>query len=134
MSFDAHAYHANKSPLVNYAASPKLQPANLAKPSRNDKRPQEYGCDRCDGKNDTIGAKHICLKNSPHGQAAENATKMDEETKNWEIPDEFEKEFEGIKYNFRTERLPVYYEGISIQPTDVNDILNGALVEVEFTI
>lgn len=33
----------------------------------------------------------------------------------------------------QTKRLPVYYEGIFIYPT-VNDILNGAVVDVKFTI
>lgn len=35
-------------------------------------------------------------------------------------------------YYFQTKRLPVYYEGILIYPT-VNDILNGAVVDVKFT-
>jgi hypothetical protein len=58
---------------------------------------------------------------------------MDEETENWEILEEFAKEFEGIKYHYRAQRLPVYYEDVLIQPGEVNEALNGAIVEVEFT-
>lgn len=73
------------------------------------------------------------VPDSPNGRAAQNATKMDQETENWEMPEEFAKEFEGIKYHYRAERLPVYYEDVLIQPGQVNEVLNGAIVEVEFT-
>jgi hypothetical protein len=58
---------------------------------------------------------------------------MDEQTKNWPIPDEFATELDAIKYTFRADHLPVFYEGNPIMPMDVNDILNGAIVEVQFT-
>ncbi|KAG2738507.1 hypothetical protein P692DRAFT_201812056, partial [Suillus brevipes Sb2] len=56
------------------------------------------------------------VPDSPNGRAAQNATKMDEETENWEIPEEFAKEFEGIKYHYRAGGLPVYYEDVLIEP------------------
>ncbi|KAG1760831.1 hypothetical protein EDD22DRAFT_954597 [Suillus occidentalis] len=73
------------------------------------------------------------VPDSPHGQAAKNAVQMDEETKNWPIPDEFATEMDAIKYTFRADHLPVFYEGNPIMAVDVNDILNGAIVEVQFT-
>jgi hypothetical protein len=59
---------------------------------------------------------------------------MDEETKNWPIADEFATEFDAIKYKFEAHPLPLYHHDHLVQPQHANEILNGAIVEVQFSI
>ncbi|KAG1725058.1 uncharacterized protein EDB91DRAFT_1087240 [Suillus paluster] len=74
------------------------------------------------------------IPDSPHGEAADNAPKMDDETKNWPIPDEFAHDFDGLKYSMAAELLPLYHEGHLVEPRHANQIINGAIVEVQFSI
>ncbi|KAG1802346.1 uncharacterized protein BJ212DRAFT_1304883 [Suillus subaureus] len=74
------------------------------------------------------------LPDSPHRQRAENAPEMDEETKNWLILDDFAKDFNTIKYKFAAHPLPLYHNDHLVQPEHANEILNGAIVEVQFHI
>ncbi|KAG2360158.1 hypothetical protein BDR07DRAFT_1487444 [Suillus spraguei] len=74
------------------------------------------------------------VPDSPHGQAADNAVQMDDKTKDWAIPDDLATDFDKMKYHFRAEHLPIYYEGQSVLPTDAHDILNSTIVKVQFTI
>ncbi|KAG1836947.1 hypothetical protein DFJ58DRAFT_734644 [Suillus subalutaceus] len=74
------------------------------------------------------------VPDSPHGQNALNAPKMDEETRDWPIPDELVKEFDALKYKFEVHHLPLYHEDHLVQPIHANEILNGAMVEVQFHI
>jgi hypothetical protein len=59
---------------------------------------------------------------------------MDEETRNWPIPAEFADEFDGIKYNYEADLLPLYHDGHLVEPSDTNAVINGAIVEVHFGI
>jgi hypothetical protein len=59
---------------------------------------------------------------------------MDDETKNWPIPDQFANEFDAIKYKFEAHPLPLYHDDHLVQPQHANEILNGAIVEVQFGI
>ncbi|KAI5984252.1 hypothetical protein EDC04DRAFT_2615786 [Pisolithus marmoratus] len=63
-----------------------------------------------------------------------NLEEMDEETKNWTVPEENEQELDAIKPDYRAIPLRVYSGDAFIEPTDVNNVLNGALVEVMFSI
>ncbi|KAG1734056.1 uncharacterized protein EDB91DRAFT_1251101 [Suillus paluster] len=74
------------------------------------------------------------IPDSPHGEAAENAPKMDDETKNWLIPDEFAHNFDGLKYSMAAEPLPLYHEGHLVEPRHANQIINGTIMEVQFSI
>ncbi|KAG2029674.1 hypothetical protein BDR03DRAFT_1018094 [Suillus americanus] len=95
--------------------------------------------------NDVTGKMLCCATNvfatwieivpdSRHGQKVENAPKIDEGTKNWPIPDNFVKEFDILKYKFKAHPLPLYHDNHLIQPVHANEILNGAMVEVQFQI
>jgi hypothetical protein len=59
---------------------------------------------------------------------------MDEETRNWPIPDEFADEFDGIKYIYQANPLPLYRDDHLINPAHANAAINGATVEVTFGI
>lgn len=56
-----------------------------------------------------------------------NLEEMDEETKNWTVPEENEQELDAIKPDYRAIPLRVYSGDAFIEPTDVNNVLNGAL-------
>ncbi|KAG1751262.1 uncharacterized protein EDB91DRAFT_1243529 [Suillus paluster] len=77
--------------------------------------------------------EHI-IPDSPHGEAAENTPKMDDETKNWPILDEFAHDFDRLKYSMAAELLPLYHEGHLVEPRHANQIINSAIVEVQFSI
>ncbi|KAG1843789.1 hypothetical protein DFJ58DRAFT_34720 [Suillus subalutaceus] len=74
------------------------------------------------------------VPDSPHGPAVEEASQMDYETANWPIPDEFALHVDSIKFNLQATPLPVFYEGNLIQPIHTNTVLNGCIVEIEFTV
>ncbi|KAG1866011.1 hypothetical protein F4604DRAFT_1683003 [Suillus subluteus] len=59
---------------------------------------------------------------------------MDDETKNWPIPDNFAEEFDGLKYKMAAQPLPLYYKDHLVEPAYANQIMNGAIVEVQLTI
>jgi hypothetical protein len=79
-------------------------------------------------------SKDINIPDSPHGQAAVDAPKMDEATKNWPIPDDFSHDFDALKYTMQAVPLPLYHDNHLVDPVHANEIINGALVEVQFTI
>ncbi|KAH9083493.1 hypothetical protein EDB83DRAFT_2309469 [Lactarius deliciosus] len=57
---------------------------------------------------------------------------MDFETEHWPIPDEFQKYLDEIKYEYKATPLRVYGKDEFIEPTKVEEQLNGALVELRF--
>ncbi|KAG1855001.1 hypothetical protein F4604DRAFT_1801170 [Suillus subluteus] len=62
---------------------------------------------------------------------------MDEETKkNWPIPDDFALDFDALKHDnmVAARLLPLYHEGYLVEPAHANQIMNGAIVEVQFSI
>ncbi|KAG1859733.1 hypothetical protein F4604DRAFT_1684490 [Suillus subluteus] len=59
---------------------------------------------------------------------------MDDETKNWPIPDDFTEEFDALKYKMAVQPSPLYYEDHLVEPAYTNQIMNGAIVEVQLTI
>ncbi|KAG2113590.1 uncharacterized protein F5147DRAFT_789267 [Suillus discolor] len=94
---------------------------------------------------DVMGTMLRCVKsifnmredtvpNSPHGQSVENTPQMDEETRNWPVPDQFASEFDEIKYNYQVIPLPLYHDGHLVEPSMANEAINGAIVEVQFHI
>ncbi|KAG1875682.1 hypothetical protein F4604DRAFT_1680583 [Suillus subluteus] len=98
-----------------------------AKTSQEDLGLQEHGDGRCDRKDVVMCQEHFlyadqddAVPDSPHGRSAPNAPQMDEETCNWPIPDRFVTEFDTLKYNY--------------QPVMTNEVMNGAIVEVHFSI
>lgn len=74
------------------------------------------------------------IPDSPHGQANKDAPVMDDETKNWPIPDEFGTEFDTLKYSMRANPLPLYHDNHLVDPVHANEIMNGAMVEVQFSV
>ncbi|KAG0693310.1 hypothetical protein DFH29DRAFT_1007404 [Suillus ampliporus] len=74
------------------------------------------------------------IPDSPHGQSQEDTPQMDDETRFWPIPDDFAKEFDDIKYSHLAHPLPLYDDGRLVEPSHVNEVINGAIVEVHFAI
>ncbi|KAG1823892.1 uncharacterized protein BJ212DRAFT_1296414 [Suillus subaureus] len=74
------------------------------------------------------------VPDSPHRQNTQNASKMDEETRDWPIPDELLKEFDILKYKFKAHPFPLYHENHLVQPVHANEIINSTMVEVQFHI
>lgn len=81
-----------------------------------------------------LSSQDDAIPDSPHGQSLPNAPKMDEETRNWPIPDEFVAEFDDLKYNFEACPLPLFHDGHLVEPSMANEVMNGAIVEVQFHI
>lgn len=61
-------------------------------------------------------------------------TEIDEETNEWKVPSEFQEELDEIKTTHRVVPLKVYMGQQFVEPVDVPRALEGALVEVHFTI
>jgi hypothetical protein len=57
---------------------------------------------------------------------------VDSETEHWPIPTELRDELDVLKYEYRAKPLRVYVKDKFVEPTDVNDTIRGALVEVHF--
>lgn len=74
------------------------------------------------------------IPDSPHGQSKTNAPQMDEETRNWPIPDQFVAKFDDLKYNYEACPLPLFHDGHLVEPSMANEVMNGAIVEVQFNI
>lgn len=74
------------------------------------------------------------IPDSPDGKRAPDAPKMDSITESWVIPTDLEDQFELVKYTHRAVPLPVFEDGQAIPPLDANRTLDGALVEVHFTV
>ncbi|KAG1774802.1 hypothetical protein EV702DRAFT_1199899 [Suillus placidus] len=74
------------------------------------------------------------VPDSPHGMSVEDAPRMDNETRDWPIPENFAIELDKIKYGYEAEPLPLYHDGHLVEPSHANDVINGAMVEVHFGI
>jgi hypothetical protein len=61
-------------------------------------------------------------------------TKVDEETDNWPISNDLQKDLCKIKRTHYVQPLRAYLDGHFIEPNDVNGILANALVEVHFSL
>jgi hypothetical protein len=59
---------------------------------------------------------------------------MDSETQRWPIPAKHKEKFESIKFDFMACPLGVYRETAFVELGDVNDALQGAIVEMFFSI
>jgi hypothetical protein len=59
-------------------------------------------------------------------------TVVDEETERWPVRPEFRGDLDGIKYKFEAVPLPVYIDEQFVEPTNVSQMLSGALVEINF--
>lgn len=59
---------------------------------------------------------------------------IDEETEKWPVPTDFLDDLEAIKTTYMANPLKVYMGNQFIEPLDVTKALNGALVEVHFTV
>ncbi|KAG1875354.1 hypothetical protein C8R48DRAFT_769354 [Suillus tomentosus] len=76
--------------------------------------------------------RDIAVPDSPHGRNVEGAPKMDHETQEWPIPEEFVSELDELKYHYQADPLPLYHDGHLVEPSHVNEVINGAIVEVHF--
>ncbi|KIO10520.1 hypothetical protein M404DRAFT_98743, partial [Pisolithus tinctorius Marx 270] len=56
------------------------------------------------------------------------------DTKNWKVAKEFQRELDLLRKNYRALPLRVYKQNQFVEPSNVNDELEGALVEVWFSI
>ncbi|KAJ8583622.1 hypothetical protein M405DRAFT_845695 [Rhizopogon salebrosus TDB-379] len=83
---------------------------------------------------DVTGKMEDIIPDSPHAEKRENAPQMDQETQNWPIPHELADEFDGIKYTYQANPLPLYHDNHLVDPSHTNAAINGALVEVTFGI
>jgi hypothetical protein len=59
---------------------------------------------------------------------------MDTKTGKWPIPMKHEEEFESMKYDFMACPPGVYRDTAFVEPGDVNEALQGAIIEVFFAI
>lgn len=59
---------------------------------------------------------------------------IDEETEKWPVPRDFLDDLEAIKTTYMANPLKVYMGDQFIEPLDVTKSLDGALVEVHFTV
>ncbi|KAG8215783.1 hypothetical protein J3R82DRAFT_7687 [Butyriboletus roseoflavus] len=59
---------------------------------------------------------------------------MDNDMKNWKVPDKFQSDLDEIKTTYKAEPLRVYLHDIFIEPTELEHVLVNALVKISFTI
>ena len=59
---------------------------------------------------------------------------IDEETEKWPVPQQFVNDMEAIKTSHTANPLKVYMGNQFVEPLDVTNALDSALVEVQFTI
>jgi hypothetical protein len=72
---------------------------------------------------------HMVLKDNP-----EAPTKVDDETDNWPVPDNVQKDLCKIKRTHCVQPLRAYLDNRFVEPNDVNGLLANALVEVHFSL
>ncbi|KAJ8597223.1 hypothetical protein M405DRAFT_586448 [Rhizopogon salebrosus TDB-379] len=75
-----------------------------------------------------------CDSQSTTDGSAEQTPVMDSKTQRWPIPAKHKEEFDSIKFDFMACPLGVYRETAFVEPGDVNDALQGAIVEMFFSI
>ncbi|KAG1873910.1 hypothetical protein F4604DRAFT_1765818 [Suillus subluteus] len=142
----ASTYHLRCGPAGNHFSG-GMSPLEKTKFQFHICRPvnPELGADFTAAINNLETGKMMCfaskvfttrvhVKYQAHRQNAVNAPKMDEETRNWPIPDKLVRDFDALKYKFEAHPLPLYHEDHLVQPVHANKILNGAMVEVQFHI
>jgi hypothetical protein len=69
-----------------------------------------------------------------HQDNSDTPTKVDDETDNWPVPDQFQEQLSQIKRTHCVQPLRAYMDNRFIEPNDVNGTLANALVEIHFTI
>lgn len=65
---------------------------------------------------------------------SDDSLNINTETDNWPVPNEFKGEFDTMKTSYMVNPLKVYVGNKFIEPQEVTSVLDGALVEVHFTV
>ena len=104
----------------------------VSTPPSVDNHPTTYDSN-IDDPNNTTGTYHIIF----HQQSltcSPVSPNLEEETELWPISEEFVEDYKSIKATYRPMPLPIYHNEHFVEPTEANQTMKNALVEIHFNI